>query len=587
MAAATRIISLNLGSQSIELAEFHARPHDGLTLSGYHFREVLVDPTGEGMQRTQIVAALREMLDELQIKSGNVNYAIAEQSVFARFVKLPAVGEEKIERIISFEAQQNVPFPIDEVVWDYQLVGGGAQEQIQVVLVAIKADLLDEINGAVEETGLRTSIVDVATMALYNAFRYNYSVLTGCSLLVDIGARTTNLLFIEPGKIFSRSIPIGGGSITSAIAKEFNEPFTAAEFRKKRDGFVSLGGACPEPTDVDVARVSKIIRGTMTRLHAELMRSISHYRVQQCGNSPERVFLSGGTASTPYLREFFHEKLQLPIEVFNPLRNVAVADSAPVDEIARSAHLLGEPVGLALRTARDCPMELNLRPANVVRRQELEKRRLFFIMAAACFILALLGWGAYYLRAAHVIRYCTDQLQQKIDIMRAAEAQLDKLRKQTNSLDTIATPLVAVINDRSFWPEILDDLNVRLPKEDIWITELVPTSGGKPIGMDEKRIAQITPSPTPAGPIAAAKSARKVDSTGPVIDGIFVRGLYLFSPKQQEVVVDYFRNLVGSRFFSIDPNNQARVIRPTTPNSTEWAFPYELHLDFRKPTQMP
>src|ERR1700730_10444585 len=178
MAAATRIISLNLGSQSIELAEFHARPHDGLTLSGYHFREVLVDPTGEGMQRPQIVAALREMLDELQINSGNVNYSIAEQSVFARFVKLPAVGEEKIERIISFEAQQNVPFPIDEVVWDYQLVGGGAQEQIQVVIVAIKADLLDEINGAVEETGLRTSIVDVATMALYNAFRYNYSGLT-------------------------------------------------------------------------------------------------------------------------------------------------------------------------------------------------------------------------------------------------------------------------------------------------------------------------------------------------------------------------------------------------------------------------
>src|SRR4029077_8603525 len=76
MAAATRIISLNLGSQSIELAEFHARPHDGLTLSGYPFREVFVDPMGEGMQRTQMVAALREMLDELQIKSGNVNYAI-------------------------------------------------------------------------------------------------------------------------------------------------------------------------------------------------------------------------------------------------------------------------------------------------------------------------------------------------------------------------------------------------------------------------------------------------------------------------------------------------------------------------------
>jgi type IV pilus assembly protein PilM len=587
MAAATRIISLNLGSQSIELAEFHARPHDGLTLSGYHFREVLDDPTGEGMQRPQIVAALREMLDELQIKSGNVNYAIAEQSVFTRFVKLPAIGEEKLERIISFEAQQNVPFPIDEVVWDYQLIGGAAQEEIQVVLVAIKAELLDEINGAVEETGLRTSIVDVATMALYNAFLYNYSGLTGCSLLVDIGARTTNLVFIEPGKIFSRSVPIGGSSVTAAIAKEFNESFTAAEFRKKRDGFVSLGGACPEPIDVDVARVSKITRGTMTRLHGELVRSISHYRVQQCGNPPERVFLSGGAASTPYIREFFHEKLQLPIEFFNPLRNVAIASSAPIDEITRSAHLLGEPVGLALRTARNCPMELNLRPANVVRRQGLEKRRPSFIVAAACCILALVGSGAYYLRAADVSRRGMDQLQQRIDMMRVAEAQLDKLRKQTNSLDGIATPLIAAIVDRNFWLELLEDLNVRLPKEDIWITELVPTSGGKTIGADEKRIVQIIPSPTPAGSIATARSARKADSSGPMIDGIFVRGLYLFSPKQQEVVVDYFRNLVGSPFFVIDPKNQARSIKPTTPNDTEWAFPFELHLDLRKPMQLP
>jgi type IV pilus assembly protein PilM len=587
MAAATRIISLNLGSQSIELAEFHARPPDGLTLSGYHFREVLDDPTGEGMQRPQIIAALREMLDELQIKSGNVNYAIAEQSVFARFVKLPAIEEEKLERIISFEAQQNVPFPIDEVVWDYQLIGGGAQEQIQVVLVAIKAELLDEINSVVEETGLRTSIVDVATMTLYNAFLYNYSGLTGCSLLVDIGARTTNLVFIEPGRIFSRSVPIGGSSVTAAIAKEFNESFTAAEFRKKRDGFVSLGGACPEPIDVDVARVSKITRGAMTRLHGELMRSISHYRVQQCGNPPERVFLSGGTASTRCIREFFHEKLQLPIEFFNPLRNVAVASSAPVDEITRSAHLLGEPVGLALRTARNCPMELNLRPANVVRRQELEKRRPSFIVAAACCILALVGSGAYYLRATHVIRRGMDQLQQKIDMMGPAEAQLDKLRKQTNSLDGIATPLIAAIVDRSFWLEILEDLNVRLPKEDIWITELVPTSGGKTIGVDEKRIAQITPSPALTDSIATARSARKADSSGPVIDGIFVRGLYLFSPKQQEVVVDYFRNLVGSPFFVIDPKNQARYIKPTTPNDTEWAFPFELHLDLRKPMQLP
>src|SRR5437016_640149 len=540
MTKATRIISLNLGSQTIGLAEFQAQPQGGLVLQNYRLREVLIDPASEDIRHPQISAALREMMVELQIRHEAVNYAVSAQSVFARFVKLPAVEEEKIERIIAFEAQQNVPFPIDEVVWDYQLIGGGGAEQFQVVLVAIKSDLLDEMNAAVEETGLRTAIVDVATMALYNAFRYNYADLGGCTLLVDIGARTTNLLFIEPQKIFSRSIPVGGSSITVAIAKEFNEPFAAAEFRKKRDGFVSLGGACVEPSDPEVARVSKLMRSTMTRLHAEVMRSISHYRAQQQGNAPERVFLCGGGASTPYMREFFQEKLQVPIEFFNPLRNVAVAQSAPGSELTRSAHLLGELVGLSLRSVSACPMELNFRPAAVVRRQELEQRRPFFIMAAAALVLALLGWAFYDTRATQVARAGAEKIRNSNVPMQAAEAKIEKLRKQAMSLDAVAMPLSSAINDRFFWIEILEDLNARLPKEDIWITELIPTSGGKPVGVDEKRAAEIAPSPTPAMAPASARApaARPV---GPAIDGILVRGLYLFNPKQQEVVVDYFR----------------------------------------------
>jgi type IV pilus assembly protein PilM len=586
MPAHTRILSLNLGSHTLGLAEFHAQANGGLVLNGFRLREILADPASDSARYAQITAALREIMDELGLKPGPVNYATAAQSVFARFVKLPAVEEEKIERIISFEAQQNVPFPIDEVVWDYQLVGGGADEQIQVVLVAIKADLLEGINAAVESAGFRTSIVCVATMALYNAFRYSYSDLPGCSLLVDIGARTTNLLFIEPGKIFSRSVAIGGASVSSAIAKEFNEPIGAAEFRKKRDGFVSLGGAYAEPADPDVARVSKIMRGTMTRLHAEMMRSISHYRAQQQGNMPDRLYLCGGSASTPYMREFFQEKLQLPVEFFNPLRNVAVSEVVDPVQVGASAHLLGELTGLALRTATTCPMELNLRPQGVVRRQEMEQRRPYFVMAAACFVIGLLAWGAYFWRAAQVEEAATARLEEKVDAMRRIETQMNQVRKETTSLDTLAAPLVGAINDRGFWPLILEDLNARLPKQDIWITELVPTSGGKPLlGATD---AKTTAAAAPATPTPAASPPRPgATPAAPAIDGLLVRGLYLFNPKQQEVVVDYFRNLIESPWFAIDPKNQAKVIKPTTPNNTEWAFPYELRLDLKKPVPLP
>jgi type IV pilus assembly protein PilM len=590
MAIAPRLITLNLGSQTIGLAEFRVQPHGGLVLLDYRLRETPLDPT-TGQRREahtalhETAVALREMMQELRIKNGAVNCALPAQSVFARFVKLPSLEHEKLEKIIAFEAQQNVPFPIDDVVWDYQVVGGGLEEQIQVILVAIKHDLLDDINGAVEETGLHTATIDLAPMALYNAFRYSYPNANDCSLLVDIGARTTNVLFIEPRRIFSRSLPIGGTAITAAIVREFGETFDAAETRKKRDGFVGLGGAYAEPSDHDIARVSKLARSTMTRLHAELMRSISHHRAQQHGSRPDRIFLCGGTAGMPYMREFFHEKFQLPIEFFNPLRNVAVSEAASASGVAHSAHLLGELVGLALRGVTACPMELSLLPASVVRRQDLERRRPFFIAAAACVVLAMLGWSFYYTRAAQVTRATADVIQQKNVSMRGAEAQLDKVKKQITSLDSVATPLISAVNDRDFWPQILDDLNARLPEGDIWITELGATSGGKLLGAGEKRAGETAPAPGQPPSGAATKPGAAGAKS---IDGILVRGLYLYNPKQQEVVVDYLRNLASSPFFVVDPKTPERVIKSNSvPNETEWAFPYELQLTLRKPVKLP
>src|SRR6267143_2128025 len=578
MVGLARIVTVNLGSQTISIAEFRREGAAGLILHGYRARDVMSENPPDPLRPSQVTNALREMLAELGIKSARANYAVPSQSVFTRFVKLPAVEEEKIERIIAFEAQQNVPFPISEVVWDYQLVGGGTAEQLQVVLVAIKSDLLEALNSAVEATGLRPVVIDVATMALTNAFRYNYNELGGCSLLIDIGARTTNLIFVEQDKIFTRNVPIGGSSITSALAKELNEPFTRAEARKKEGKLGSLTGPPVAVSPADIEPISKTVLTTMTRLHAEIMRSISHYRSQQAGNAPLRIYLCGGTSSTPQLREFFAEKLQLPIEFFDPLRRIALSREA--QDAAASAHLLGENVGLALRAFTRCPMELNLRPSSVVRAHQAEWRRPFLVAAAACLIFALLGWGAYYARGASALQVGKQTLDPKIQSLRRFQVQLDAIRKDAVVLDQVATPLVDAVNARSFWPQLLEDLNARLPRENIWITELFPLSAGKPFAPDAAQIAS-------EGEQAAQTPGRLRSPFGGAINGLFVRGLYLSNSRQQEIVVDYFRNLVRSGFFKIDPHDQARVMKPTMPNNTEWAFPYELRLDLKQPLPLP
>jgi type IV pilus assembly protein PilM len=562
MAASTRILSLSLGTQTVGLAEFKTGQNGGLVLASYETRELLADPAADSTRLAQAKLVIQEIVQAKKLKSTKVNYAVSSQSVFTRFVKLPSVGEEQVDQIVGFEAQQNVPYPINEVVWDYQLVDSGDASQVEVVIVAIKADLLDDINDSVQLAGLKTTLVDVAPMAVYNAFRYNYSDVEGCSLIIDIGSRTTNLIFLEPHKVFSRSIPNGGSTITQQIAKEFNEPFQVAEERKKRDGFVSLGGAYAEPDDPDVARVSKMIRNSMTRLHAEIARSISFYRSQQGGSAPAHIYLSGGSSTLPYMREFFQEKFSLPVEFFNPLRNVAVSNDLNVEEIGRNAHRMGELIGLALRGTSNCPMELNLRPASVVRQHRLAEKRPSLILAGACLLLALAAWLIYYQQAAVAMEAAADKLAEKIAPLQRIEADIKKARKDIDDQQATAKPLLNAVEERNFWVRVIDDINTRLPKEYVWITQFDMQAAGKD---DDK----ASPAPAPGGNPPGGKG--NAGRRGPTL---LLKGLYLFNNRQAAVVDDFVKKLEESSLYTVEKDK----IKRSVPNDQRWAYDFEIPL---------
>ena len=560
--------------QTIGLAEFRTSSTGGLVLNHFRLTELLADPGADASRVAQMKIAIEEMTGPRKLKGARVNYSIPAQSVFTRFVKLPSVGVEKVDQIITFEAQQNVPFPIEEVVWDYQLVGGQA-DKLEVVLVAIKADLLDDLNSAVEDAGLKTNVVDVAPMALYNAFRYNYSDMSGCSLLIDIGARTTNLIFVEPNKVFSRSIPIGGSSITAGIAKDFNEPFGAAEERKKSVGFVSLGGAYAEANDPDTARVSKMIRNSMTRLHAEISRSISFYRSQQAGGQPARVFLCGGSTSLAYMREFFAEKLQLPIEFFNPLRNVTVGGDVDLGEAGKSAHVLGELVGLSLRAISECPMELNLQPASVERAHSIAQKRPYLVVAGLCVLLSLAGWWLYFERAAQVKAAVIGNLEKTIAPLKIKEGQFQAVRREIQAAQATAAPFVQTVEERNYWNSVINEINARLPDRYIWITVFEPLSlqEGKatPLLATDAKTSPETPAATPERTGNAAGTPSKAAF------GVRLRGLYLENPNEAGVVDQFSKSLEESPLVS-----KVNVATRGTPTQTEWAYDYELDVELKK-----
>lgn len=592
MASSTRFTVLNLGMQTVTLAEFQSIPNGGLSLLQFHTTELLVDPGADAMRAGQVEAAIGQLKKASNIKAGAVNYALPIQSVFTRYLSLPGGSPDDLGKIIGFEAQQNIPFSIDEVTWDYQPVGEPRSGMLDVALVAIKSDTLEEINKSVTANGFSPRVVDVAPLAIYNAFRFNRPHQEGCSLLIDVGARTTNLLFIENGRVYSRSVPIGGNSISVAIAKEFVQSIEAAEQIKKEKGFVSLGGAYSEPDDPVVAKIAKIARTTFTRLHAEIMRSVSFYRANQGGSAPQHVFLAGGSVSMPFILEFFSEKMQVPVEPFNPFENIAISTQIDQQALAKNAHAMGEVVGLALRNLNDNPIEINLRPQSVIRTQDLASRKPFLIGAALCLVLAISVWGVYFTHAAAVKEAETVAVTDKANGLEAIVKRFEAASKDQVAREATAAPLLLAIAEREAWIRILNELASKLPPDFIWITQLTPLSNGTPVTASGSlgvvsgaaNAARPPKNNTPPRP----NSEQPAPNARPVINALEIQGLYLENPKAATVIDDFVNSLQTSSIFKIDEIDKAKVVtKRSTPDDLTWAYSYTIVVPLANPIALP
>ena len=181
-----RIVSLNIGSQQVSGAVFSRLPGGGLRLDRVERTEYYGDPAEDELRRSQALAALKEVVANLKLKGAKIRYVISSFPVLTKFASLPALDGERVDQIVEFEAQQQVPYPINEVVWGYQLMGEPGDIEVEVMLAAVKADELGEIDAIVAEAGLTSQGAEISPVALYNALRFNYPDLEGATVLVDI-----------------------------------------------------------------------------------------------------------------------------------------------------------------------------------------------------------------------------------------------------------------------------------------------------------------------------------------------------------------------------------------------------------------
>jgi len=503
-------LTVDFGAGSLKLAEFETNDGGGLSLKSFAIKPLGLEGSADATREAVILKALQETLLEKDIKARNVNVCLPGFHVFSKFVKLPPVDATKVTQIIQYEAQQNVPFPLAEVVWDYQILGSAPGGELEVLLVAIKSEVVEGLFRVAARAKLRLNLCDASPAALCNAFRYNYGELEDCTMLLDIGAKTSSLLFFEKGKVFSRSINLGANAITQDFANEAKLKFDDAEKIKIAEGFVSLGGAYEEPENPHQAAIAKIARQFMTKLHIQVNQTIQFYRGQQGGAAPQRLYLSGGASIMPYTAQFFAEKLNIPVEYFNPLRNVQIDPAVNLEELARVAHSLGEVVGLGLRNLANCPVEMNLMPESTLRWQAFNERKPYFICTVFSLVAVAFAVGFLFEKLAQSKEAEIQDLEPKVQQIQAKSDSFTKAYARLQATQKEAGQITDWMQDRYYWGDVLTQLRGALIRSENNIKAKL--SAQKPgveagVWIEQLTSAGSLGSMSASGPDAAANAA--------------------------------------------------------------------------------
>ena len=393
-----RFLALDIGMDGIRMAEFSRAASGALDLLDSGSIEFASPGSGDMAREALVAMALKRLLDERKPKAKRAVVSIEGQSVFFRLVKLPMVGPDKVWQTIRHEAVQNIPFPIDEVVWDAHVVDSNVAER-EVLLVAVKADLVNGLVHAVQANRLAIDRIEVAPVALANAVRHLCSGSSDCVLLVAGDAHATNLVFVDGTRTFFRTLPVPGSDLE--------------------------------------------------RLRREIDRSISFYRSQHGGSIPDRV-LACGTA------------MGLCDSVFSPGKAAEPFDLDSIFGGAEQVDV-ENPNGVVAGLACPTAVSINLVPELLAKERVRRRRQPLLVAAAVALLLSGGVWIYGLNRLAALARLESEQVGARIQALETVEQQLVPLESELAGLEREAATYQAAIRKRMFWLDNMREIRRVLP----------------------------------------------------------------------------------------------------------------------------
>jgi type IV pilus assembly protein PilM len=347
----TSVIGLDIGSSTVKVIEIAQKSRDkGFELRGLGQAVLPSEAIVQGafLNSSAIVDAIREAVENGKIKGKDVAAAVSGHSVIVKRVNLPHMSREELEDQIQWEAEQYIPFDVNEVNLDFQILANNEGEgQMDVLLVAAKKDLIDDYVQVIQEAGLNPVAIDVAGFAVQNAYEVNYEQdPDAVTALVNIGAQVVNINVLQNGiPAFTRDIMTGGAQYTEEIQKALSVSFDEAEAIK----LGSPGGG--EAKEVIPQEVEQALSSVSDTVIGEISRSLDFFTATSADARISKVILSGGASQISGFVAAFADRTGIDTSLLNPLAHMLPSKGFDADYLEKMAPLLSVGIGLASRRA--------------------------------------------------------------------------------------------------------------------------------------------------------------------------------------------------------------------------------------------
>lgn len=387
-----------------------------------------------------------------------------------KFVRTPTVKKASRAQIVKFEAQQSIPCPLADLVWDHLCLGDDGTE-LELMLVAVKRNVVEPVCAAAAAADFPVGQILPTCLALIHAFRYNYPEVRDSALVISAGARSTHFVFLEGERFFARTVALGGNIITQMVADELRIEFAAAEVLKVQ----GLTDRTVEKENLHAAgTVQWAARSFVGRLQLEIMRSLaSNRRHNGTPAQPAAVYLAGGGSLIPDLPALRAEKLKVHVERYDALRNVELSAAVRAAGTASTVTLPPELIGLAASAGLDERWLCNLLPPTLARARNIRQRQPYLLATAVLAIAALLPVIAHYQALVPTTAENRAVLDHRLQPLQALAARnVGNLARLESARARIAA-LQGAVAMKSNWMIFLGDLQSRLVEvEDVWLERL-------------------------------------------------------------------------------------------------------------------